>query len=112
MFAKLTAVFTTLAILAVVTSATPNDAPPADTCTTGSLQCCESVESADSAAVAPILAALSVVLQDLNVPVGLTCSAVTAVGVGGSDECSANTVCCENNSFGGLISIGCLPVEL
>ncbi|KAH9850882.1 fungal hydrophobin-domain-containing protein [Lenzites betulinus] len=95
---------------------TPAPAPTApaggSSCSTGAIQCCESVQSANSAAVSPILGLLGVVLQDLNVPVGLTCSPISVVGVGGSNACSANTVCCENNSFGGLISIGCLPVEL
>ncbi|CDO68215.1 hypothetical protein BN946_scf184913.g5 [Trametes cinnabarina] len=120
MFAKLTAAFTAftaLAILAVATPA-PNSTPTAPaggssgSCSTGALQCCQSVESANSAAVAPILAALGVVLQDLSIPVGLSCSGITGVGVGGSDSCSANAVCCENNSFGGLISLGCLPASL
>ncbi|EIW52227.1 fungal hydrophobin, partial [Trametes versicolor FP-101664 SS1] len=84
----------------------------AGSCSTGALQCCNSVQSADSAAIAPILSLLGVVLQDVNVPVGLTCSGITGVGVGSANGCSATAVCCEDNSFGGLISIGCLPVSL
>ncbi|KAI0628322.1 fungal hydrophobin-domain-containing protein [Trametes polyzona] len=115
MFAKLTAAFFTFAILAVATTASPNGfggGGGAGSCSSGALQCCQSVDSANSAAVAPILSALGIVLQDLNVPVGLTCSPISVVGVGGSDACSANAVCCQDNSFGGLISIGCLPVSL
>lgn len=86
MFAKLTSAFAALAILAVATSAAPNDAPPASSCSTGTLQCCSSVQSSDSSAIAPILAALGIVLQDVNVPIGLGCSGITGVGVGGSDS--------------------------
>ncbi|KAI0350778.1 fungal hydrophobin [Trametes cingulata] len=127
MFAKLSTTFAALSALAILAVATPNNTPTppvptapaapgggagAGSCSTGELQCCQSVESADSAAVAPILHALGVVLQDLNVPVGLSCSGITGVGVGGSDSCSANTVCCDDNSFGGLLAIGCLPAAL
>ncbi|EIW52222.1 fungal hydrophobin [Trametes versicolor FP-101664 SS1] len=108
MFAKLTSAFAAFAILAVAT-ATPQ---AAGSCSTGTLQCCNSVEAAGSAAVAPILAALGVVVQDLNIPVGLSCSGVNGVGVGGSDSCSTNAVCCDENNFGGLLAIGCLPASL
>ncbi|KAI0350768.1 fungal hydrophobin [Trametes cingulata] len=115
MFSKFATAFTAITALAILAAATPapNDIEARQTgCATGALQCCESVQSADSAAIAPILAALGVVLQDVNIPVGLTCSPVSVVGVGGSDACSANTVCCDDNSFGGLLSIGCLPASL
>ncbi|EIW52193.1 hydrophobin [Trametes versicolor FP-101664 SS1] len=107
MFAKLFTLFA-LAILAVATPAPAADA----SCSTGALQCCQSVEPAGSEAVAPILAGLGVVVQDLNIPVGVTCTAITVVGVGSGSSCSENTVCCDDNSFGGLVSIGCLPASV
>lgn len=55
-------------------------------------------QQANSASATAILGLLGVVLQDLNVPVGLNCSPISVVGVGGSDACSANAVCCEDNS--------------
>ncbi|KAH9850881.1 fungal hydrophobin-domain-containing protein [Lenzites betulinus] len=102
---------------ATTSASSPPAAPSAPaggngTCTTGSLQCCQSILSANSTALAPILSLLGVVLQDLDVPVGLSCSGITGVGVGGSDACSANAVCCENNDLGGVIAIGCLPASL
>ncbi|KIK52940.1 hypothetical protein GYMLUDRAFT_49618 [Collybiopsis luxurians FD-317 M1] len=106
---KLAFVSAALATLAVATPAPRNE--PASSCTTGPIQCCESVVPASDAAATKILGLLGIVLQDLNVVVGLTCSAVTVVGVG-SSGCSAQTVCCEDNSHGGLISIGCVPVDL
>ncbi|KAI0360663.1 fungal hydrophobin [Trametes cingulata] len=83
----------------------------AQSCNTGPIQCCNSVESADSAAVAGILSVLGVVLQDTTAQVGVQCSPISVVGAGQS-SCSAKPVCCENNNVGGLISIGCVPVEL
>ena len=96
MFSKL-AIISSLAILAVATP-TPNDTPP-QTCTTGPIQCCQSTTTAGAPAAAAILGLLGVVVQDLNVLLGLDCSPISVVGVGSGSACSAQTVCCENNSF-------------
>ena len=84
MFTKL---FTlaTLAILAVATPA-PNggnsSGSGSGSCSTGPLQCCESVQAANSPAAATLLASIGVVVQDIDVLVGLTCSPITVIGVG------------------------------
>ncbi|KAH9884399.1 fungal hydrophobin [Cubamyces lactineus] len=83
----------------------------AQNCNTGPIQCCDSVESANSAAGSAILSLLGVVLDDVTAQIGIKCSPISAVGLGQS-SCSAKPVCCENNNVGGLISIGCAPVEL
>ncbi|KAI0656172.1 fungal hydrophobin [Cubamyces menziesii] len=105
MFAKLV----TIAAVAILAAATPT---PGDTCSTAPIQCCQSVEPASSATAANLLKSIGVVVQDLTTPIGITCSPINVVGVGSGDACSANTVCCENNSFGGLVAIGCLPVSV
>ncbi|KAJ3525020.1 hypothetical protein NM688_g8466 [Phlebia brevispora] len=77
-------------------------APTATTvsqCNTGSIQCCESVQSASSESVTNILGLLGVVLSDLDVLVGLTCSPLSIIGVGSGSACTASPVCCENNSI-------------
>ncbi|KAF7789954.1 hypothetical protein EIP86_000902 [Pleurotus ostreatoroseus] len=111
MFSRL-AILTALAapLLAVATPANVERA--ADACSTGPIQCCNTVEKASDPSAAKILASIGVVVQDVNALVGLTCSPITAIGVGSGNSCSANAVCCENNSLGGLISIGCAPVSL
>lgn len=86
-----------LPILAVATPTTNNSpsttvsvtststaTQPASQCDTGSIQCCDSVQSSSSESAAGLLGLLGVVLQGLNVPVGLTCSPVSVVGVGGN----------------------------
>ncbi|KAI0812336.1 fungal hydrophobin-domain-containing protein [Irpex lacteus] len=85
---------------------------PAGNCNTGAIQCCQSVQSANSAAASTLLGLLGIVLTDLTVPVGLTCSPISVIGVGSGSACDAHPVCCENNSFGSAISIGCIPVSL
>ncbi|KAI0350770.1 fungal hydrophobin [Trametes cingulata] len=97
-----------LAILAVATP-TPNASLA---CNTSPVQCCNQVLPAGSPAVAPLLDAVGVVVQDLNLPIGIACAPITGVGVGTGSACSEVTVCCEDNSHGTLISIGCLPVIL
>ncbi|KAI0682430.1 fungal hydrophobin [Cerioporus squamosus] len=67
---------------------------------------------ASDPAAAGILKSIGVVVQDVDALVGLTCSPITVIGVGTGDSCDAQAVCCEDNSHGGLISIGCVPVTL
>ena len=55
------------------------------TCSTGALQCCDSVEKASDPAAATILKSIGVVVQDVTTPIGITCSPISVVGVGGSD---------------------------
>ncbi|THH04285.1 hypothetical protein EW145_g5635 [Phellinidium pouzarii] len=91
MFSKL-ALITSLAVLAVATPA-----PAASQCDTGSAQCCQSVQSSSTSAVAALLQSIGVVVQGVDVPIGITCSPITVVG--GSGTCDAAPVCCENNNF-------------
>ncbi|TBU59270.1 fungal hydrophobin [Dichomitus squalens] len=83
-----------------------------DTCSTGPIQCCNSVGSASDPAFSGILGLLGIVLEGVEALVGLGCSPISVVGVGSGNACSATTVCCQNNSVGGLISIGCIPIIL
>ncbi|KAK7681934.1 hypothetical protein QCA50_014896 [Cerrena zonata] len=101
-----------LPLLAVATPLTTRwGGEPASSCTTGPVQCCDTVTTANNAAAAKVLGLLEIVVQDLNVLVGLTCSPISVIGVG-SNSCKANPVCCSDNSHGSAVSIGCVPVSL
>ncbi|KDR76925.1 hypothetical protein GALMADRAFT_419471 [Galerina marginata CBS 339.88] len=102
--------FATLAA-ATVAPVRRNDAPPASQCNTGDLQCCNTVQSASSPAGATLLGLVGVVVGSVTGLVGGTCTPITAIGVGGN-SCSAQPVCCTNNSFNGLVAIGCTPVNI
>ncbi|KAL1663878.1 Sc3 protein [Schizophyllum commune] len=100
-----------------VTTTVTVTSPPATTtitgnsCSSGPVQCCNSVQQANSQSASLLLGLLGIVLQDLSVLVGLGCTPITVIGAGGN-ECSSTTVCCENNNFNGLINIGCTPINI
>ncbi|KAI0071608.1 fungal hydrophobin [Panus rudis PR-1116 ss-1] len=94
-----------------VTAPGPTVTIPADQCTTGPVQCCQSMETAGSKAGSLVLGLLGIVVEGLDVLLGLSCSPISVIGAGGGN-CNSNVVCCENNNVGGLISIGCIPVIL
>ncbi|KAJ3974321.1 hydrophobin 2 [Lentinula raphanica] len=111
---KLAFVSAVLATLAVATPTPDSRDEPASSCSTGDLQCCNSVQPATSTAASSLLALLGIVLQDVNVPVGITCSPIDVIGVLNGNDCNApsQAVCCHDNNYGGLVSLGCLPVQL
>ncbi|KAH9890447.1 fungal hydrophobin [Cubamyces lactineus] len=101
-----------LPILAAATPLEGRGGSGESSCSTGDLQCCQSTETAGSASGAALLSLLGIVVQDANVLLGVTCSPITVIGVGGGSACDAQAVCCDDNSHGGLVSIGCVPVSL
>lgn len=74
------ATFTTLIAAATLAAATGPNAQ----CNTGSLLCCNSVQPASSPAASKLLDLLNIVLSDVNAAVGITCSPVQVIGVGGT----------------------------
>ncbi|KAJ3545443.1 hypothetical protein NMY22_g2445 [Coprinellus aureogranulatus] len=80
-------------------------------CNTGPIQCCQKVTTARDPVAGLIISLLGIVIKDLSTVVGLTCSPVSVIGVG-ANQCSAQPVCCQNNSFNGLIAIGCTPAMM
>ncbi|THU98547.1 fungal hydrophobin [Dendrothele bispora CBS 962.96] len=80
-------------------------------CNTGSINCCNSLERADSSAVGVLLGLLGVVLQGVEALVGITCTPIDILGIG-QNQCHSQPVCCENNNFNGIIAIGCVPINI
>ncbi|KIJ27679.1 hypothetical protein M422DRAFT_190701, partial [Sphaerobolus stellatus SS14] len=82
----------------------------------GDAQCCNRATSATDPAVAAVLGLLGVVVQGVDVLVGLRCTPITIMqveyGVGKGANCAQQPVCCKNNNFNGLINIGCTPIFL
>ncbi|KAJ3515708.1 hypothetical protein NLJ89_g1590 [Agrocybe chaxingu] len=97
--------------LLAAASVLPRTDGPSNQCNTGSLQCCNSVQDASSKGLAGILGLLGVVVGSITGQVGVTCSPISVIGIGGN-SCTAQPVCCTNNSFNGLIALGCTPINI
>ncbi|KAK0209398.1 hydrophobin 2, partial [Armillaria fumosa] len=80
-------------------------------CASGSAQCCDSVQSPSSNVVQFLLSLLGIPIGSVTTNVGVTCSPISVIGVDGT-LCSNQVICCENNSFNGLIALGCTPINV
>ncbi|TEB20991.1 hydrophobin 3 [Coprinellus micaceus] len=83
---------------------------PASQCNTGPIQCCNSTQATDS--LTPItqslLGLLGIAVGSIDALVGLTCSPISIIGLPGN-SCSAQPVCCTNNTFSMITrSVFCL----
>ncbi|KAI0764927.1 hydrophobin [Fomes fomentarius] len=107
MFARVAAI--SLLALPLFASATPLRR---GSCNTGEMQCCNSVHESNETAISTLLGLLGLDVSSITGQVGLQCSGISAVGLGGNSACSAQPVCCQNNNVGGLISVGCVPIML
>ncbi|KIJ46052.1 hypothetical protein M422DRAFT_165765, partial [Sphaerobolus stellatus SS14] len=81
-------------------------------CNIGDAQCCNSISSASNASTAALLGLLSIVVQGVDVLVGLGCTPITVICAGQGASCAQQPVCCTNNSFNDLVNVGCTPVSL
>ncbi|KAG0708435.1 fungal hydrophobin [Suillus ampliporus] len=81
-------------------------------CDTGSIQCCQSAmtfAAAEQAFPAFDLAAIDAWADAL---VGLTCSPLSVVGTGSGCAANQEPLCCEGNSYNGLVNLGCSPINI
>ncbi|KLO15754.1 fungal hydrophobin [Schizopora paradoxa] len=90
--------FTGIAILAVAT-------------TSFAQSCCNSVTSSSDPATALLLGLLGVVVQGVDIPIGIGCSPITVVGVSGT-SCTSDPVNCSDIVTEQLIGIDCTPVNV
>ncbi|KAH8828839.1 fruiting body protein SC1 [Flagelloscypha sp. PMI_526] len=103
-FAALTAfVLPVLAAASVIARTGPQ-------CSTGTLQCCNTVGKADSTDVQNALGGLAAVLG-LTGNIGVSCVPINVAAVGGN-SCSAQAACCGNTIQNGLVNVNCSPISL
>ncbi|KAI0760693.1 hypothetical protein C8Q74DRAFT_1372509 [Fomes fomentarius] len=96
----------------LLAAATPVDikARGDGTCNTGPVQCCNTTATAGSAAGSAILGLLGIVLQDLNLLLGLSCSPISVIGAGLAAAAVRRPCAARTTAI--LISIGCIPIQL
>ncbi|KAL1743821.1 fungal hydrophobin-domain-containing protein [Schizophyllum fasciatum] len=80
-------------------------------CSTGGVYCCNKTTTANDKSIQGLLGALGINVHDIKDLVGLSCSPITVIGVGGNG-CKAQTVCCEKTYQNGLVNIGCTAIAL
>ncbi|PPQ70606.1 hypothetical protein CVT26_013205 [Gymnopilus dilepis] len=80
-------------------------------CDTGSIQCCNATQQSSTTLLSELSGLLGLVLPDITGLIGLSCSPLSILGAGGN-SCSAQPVCCTDNSFNGLIALGCNPINI
>ncbi|KIJ98707.1 hypothetical protein K443DRAFT_103500 [Laccaria amethystina LaAM-08-1] len=95
-----------------VTYAPAPTPPPASQCNTGALLCCDETQAANGGIISILLGLLGIVVNPITALVGSDCSPINIVGIGEGGMCTAQPVCCQNNNFSGVVSIGCTPVTL
>ncbi|TFK64404.1 fungal hydrophobin [Pluteus cervinus] len=80
-------------------------------CNVGSVSCCNQVQSSNDQGVQLLTSLLGIALGGATGQVGINCTPVSVLGVGGN-SCSAQPVCCTNNHFNGLVNVGCTPINV
>ncbi|KAF5309248.1 hypothetical protein D9619_012775 [Psilocybe cf. subviscida] len=80
-------------------------------CNAGTILCCQSVGTAYTPSIAPILGLLGIDASDAIPLIGVSCSPISVIGISGN-SCFAQPVCCDDNYFNGVIAMGCLPIDL
>ncbi|KAL1739778.1 fruiting body protein SC1 [Schizophyllum fasciatum] len=103
-----------LPALAAATAVPRTDGGGAQQCSSGPVQCCNSTvdsKDASTSAVGGLLGLLGIKVGDLTGLIGINCTPINVIGIGGN-SCTAQTVCCSNNQFNGLINLGCSPLNV
>ncbi|ETW80327.1 hydrophobin-like protein [Heterobasidion irregulare TC 32-1] len=118
MFARISTLFVFFFLgLALMVSSTPTPSSESliardGQCNTGTLQCCNSVQSSSDPVTSLLLGLLGVVLGGIDIPIGIQCTPITVIGVGSGANCVQQPVCCTGNTFNGLVTVGCSPINL
>ncbi|KIK73601.1 hypothetical protein PAXRUDRAFT_586141, partial [Paxillus rubicundulus Ve08.2h10] len=100
--------------LAAVATAAPSalEARADSQCNTGPIQCCSSTMTSTTTTLASLSSLLGLSLPSIGGLIGLSCSSITGVGTGTGAVCTQQPVCCTNNTYSGLINLGCSPINI
>ncbi|KAG2040793.1 hydrophobin-1 precursor [Suillus americanus] len=81
-------------------------------CNTGSIQCCDSVtKSGHGNSIDELLSLLKIDIP-AGTHCGVSCSPISVIGGSSGGDCQQQPVCCEDNSYNGIVNIGCSPINI
>ncbi|KAL4255119.1 Hydrophobin [Pleurotus pulmonarius] len=102
---------TVVAALAALAAATPLAVRTDSKCNTGTVHCCNTVSKESSYEKSKVAGLLALgALKGIAGEIYSDCSPL--VTILGASSCSAQTVCCDNNKFNGLVNVGCTPINV
>ncbi|KAF5342723.1 hypothetical protein D9758_015867 [Tetrapyrgos nigripes] len=87
----------------------PPPPPPPGQCNTGNTLCCKRTSTAGLEGL--LLGLLGIIGIHPDTKVGVTCSPLSIIGIGGN-SCTQQPVCCDKNWFNGAIATGCNPINI
>jgi len=106
MFSKLAALFVA-AFMAVFVVALPSP-QISNSCNGGSAYCCNSSQPATSKGSQSKTGVGAIV--PAAVSAGITCTPINILALSG-ESCTSQTICCDNNTYSGLVDAGCNPIN-
>ncbi|KAG2143486.1 fungal hydrophobin [Suillus bovinus] len=109
MFVRILSI-TSLAVLAIATPLALRDS--SGQCNTGTIQCCQSTQPVDDYNKNATISGGIPIFADIFGDVGLGCSPINVIGTGDGATCFQQPVCCSNESYNGLVNIGCTPINI
>ncbi|KAI0631629.1 hypothetical protein C8Q77DRAFT_1127958 [Trametes polyzona] len=59
-----------------------------------------------------IISSLGLDSESFSGLAGTSCSPIDVLALGGGESCDQTPICCNNNTYQGLINIGCVPIIL
>ncbi|KAF5320997.1 hypothetical protein D9619_001642 [Psilocybe cf. subviscida] len=102
----------TLLALPIFAAATPVDLEARqNSCSGGQINCCNSTQQSNQLNLGQLGGLLGISLPNLGGLIGLTCSSIALLNAL-NQGCASQQVCCTNNSFNGLIALGCTAINL
>ncbi|KAG6889923.1 hypothetical protein C0992_003518 [Termitomyces sp. T32_za158] len=85
---------------------------PSDSCSGGTVMCCNDASESEPSPNQGILGTLlGLGLGDLNVPVNVNCVPVSVLGADG-ESCAGQVACCSNNNVNALVALDCTPLNV
>ncbi|EAU80707.1 hydrophobin-251 [Coprinopsis cinerea okayama7 len=113
MFARLTSALLAFTLVSAVVAGGHKNVDYQQ-CNGGKIQCCNSVQDSKSLdqSLTKLLGLLKVDVKQITGQVGTGCTSLNVLGVGGGSSCTQQKVCCTNNSFNGVVALGCSPINV